>query len=94
MEPYLKPEIALAWSLCAKKNLDNVNGVSPDLDTALYIFNDEGLRHERLQGMMVSSVDDVVHTGICTLEDSVVDPLGEDFEVGNEDQEEFRYVGM
>ena len=29
MEPYLKPEIALAWSLCAKNTLDNVNGVSP-----------------------------------------------------------------
>ena len=29
LEPYLKPEIALAWSLYAKNTLDNVDGVSP-----------------------------------------------------------------
>ena len=43
---------------------------------------------------MVSHVDDVLHTGNSTFEANVMDTLKESFQLGNEDQEEFRYVGM
>ena len=61
------------------------------LDPAMFILKEED---DKVHGMMVSHVDDVLHAGDDVFETSVMKPLKETFQFGSEDQLEFRYVGM
>ena len=71
--------------------------VPSKVDLAMYIFFNEKNPDEKDRepsGIAVTHVDDVIHAGEDSFEDKVMGPLKEAFKFGNEEEQEFRYLGF
>ena len=68
------------------------------LDPAMFLlFQQETTRdaeEKDLEGISVSHVDDILHTGTDLFEEKVIIPLKKTLRVGSEEEECFRYDGM
>jgi len=60
-------------------------------------FDDEKSKKDnnrKPEGMAVTHVDDVLHAGTKHFDEKVMNPLKDSFKFGNEEECEFRYVGL
>ena len=66
------------------------------LDPAFFTFQQTQCENfdKEPAGIIVSHVDDILHTGTNHFDKSVMGPLKKAFKFGSEEEEEFRYVGM
>ena len=75
-----------------RKVLEELGCTVSKHDPALFMyFNDDN----ELQGMLLSHVDDLIHgAGTNVFTDKVLNPMKERFTFGNEDENDFTYVGL
>ena len=83
-------DAALEFYLSLREELFKLGWSMSSIDNTLFYK----MEHERLVGVLVTHIDDFLHSGNGEFEESVMKPLSKCFEVGHGEKRDFTYVGF
>ena len=78
------------WYLALKEKLLKLNVTVSKCDPGLFDFT----KDDKLQGLMVFSIDDILWGGTDELKADVIDHLGQTFTIGSKFSQAFTYLGI
>ena len=90
-------DASIGFFLSFSGKMKELGCVPSKVDSAMYIFFDEknpDMKEREPSGIAVTHVDDVIHAGEDSFDEKVMEPLREVFKFGDEEEQEFRYLGF
>ena len=87
-------DAARGWHLALDSKLIEAGCKKCCVDPAMYLNFDVVREEKKIQGIVLSHVDDLLHGGSKGFEKSVMGAVKASFEFSEEESEKFRYIGM
>ena len=87
-------DAARGWHLALDKQLTLAGCEKCKLDPAMYLYFSEKESVKKIEGIAMTHVDDLLDGGADSFEDGVMDKVKAAFQFSDEENSNFRYVGL